>query len=171
MPTKKGQEMKIIFLDFDGVLNNPHTFDLEHGRMMHRTPPGETPTLNMRNLIDPDMLRRILMVIAETGARVVISSTWRKFLMIPPDDKILSDTGLDIALHHDWRTGEHANGHRGCEIAEWLNNHPETEKYIIIDDDSDMLEEQIPYHVHTNMQLGFTAHDAKKAVALLGRTK
>ncbi len=32
---------------------------------------------------------------------------------------------------------------RGLEIKEWLDNHPEVTNYVILDDDSDMLEEQM----------------------------
>jgi hypothetical protein len=54
---------KIIFLDFDGVLNNPGCYEIASGS---HTPPDQSCV---------DALNRI---ISETGASIVVSSSWRR---------------------------------------------------------------------------------------------
>ncbi len=43
---------------------------------------------------------------------------------------------------------------RGEEIQEWLDNHPEVEDYVILDDDSDMLPEQFCKFHHCDPWFG-----------------
>lgn len=45
---------------------------------------------------------------------------------------------------------------RGEEIQEWLDNHPEVEDYAILDDDSDMLEEQFKHFHHCDGWFGMS---------------
>jgi hypothetical protein len=45
---------------------------------------------------------------------------------------------------------------RGEEIEDYLNKHTEVENYCIIDDDSDMLEEQLSHFLRTNYHEGLT---------------
>ena len=53
---------------------------------------------------------------------------------------------------------------RGDEIQEWLDEHPEVEKYAIIDDDDDMLPEQEENFFQTDFQTGLTDEIAKKVI-------
>lgn len=53
--------MKIIFLDIDGVLN------------CEKTPNPR----KLRYIVDPKLLKRFERLIERTGAKVVLSSTWR----------------------------------------------------------------------------------------------
>jgi hypothetical protein len=45
---------------------------------------------------------------------------------------------------------------RGEEIKEWLDNHPEVEDYVILDDDSDMLDEQFDHFHHCDGWFGMS---------------
>ncbi len=45
---------------------------------------------------------------------------------------------------------------RGNEIQEWLDRHPEVEKYAILDDDIDMLHTQMPNFFKTNWSTSVT---------------
>jgi hypothetical protein len=45
---------------------------------------------------------------------------------------------------------------RGQEIQEWLDNHPEVEDYAILDDDSDMLDEQFNHFHHCDGWFGMS---------------
>ena len=56
---------------------------------------------------------------------------------------------------------------RGEEIKTWLEHHPEVENYVIIDDDSDMLPEQLDNFVHTSNMHGFLYGDMLKATNIL----
>ena len=42
----------------------------------------------------------------------------------------------------------------GGRTGEWLSRHPEVERYAIVDDDSDMLPEQMPFFVRTSAETG-----------------
>ena len=55
---------------------------------------------------------------------------------------------------------------RGHEIKQWLDKNS-VDKYIIIDDDKDMLEEQLSNFINVHPQYGITFKDAENAVKLL----
>jgi hypothetical protein len=57
--------------------------------------------------------------------------------------------------------------YRGHEIDAWLQEHPDVENYVILDDDSDILDHQMSHHVHTNGELGVTLEDIKAAAKIL----
>lgn len=142
--------MKILFLDVDGVLN------------MWGTPSA------MFSLNDKRM-SRLERVIKETGASIVLSSTWRRsrdhiYIL----SRKLSYRNLSIM---DMTTGEYMKiGQiRGDEIQDWLDKHPEVTTYAIVDDNADMLETQKPYLVQTDGSLGLMDHDVEKLISILGR--
>ena len=60
---------------------------------------------------------------------------------------------------------------RGMEILKWLsqNGHDESDnfRYVILDDSSFFLPEQMPYLIKTSSSVGLTQEDAEKAIALL----
>jgi hypothetical protein len=82
---------------------------------------------------------------------------------------ILFDEAVNIR-HEDGSTkrlsGDAYNG-RGSEIAEWLSRHPEVDRYAIVDDDSDMLPEQVPFFVQTSFETGMTDEHAAKLIEVL----
>jgi histidinol phosphatase-like enzyme len=120
--------MKIIFLDIDGVLNVITQGHDEFGGIFHK------------HFIDN--LKRI---IDETGAKIVISSTWRfsgleyilnmwKFRKLPGEvigitPNFMSKLGTILC--------------RGKEIDAWIEKfeleNETLESYVILDDDTDML--------------------------------
>jgi hypothetical protein len=56
------------------------------------------------------------------------------------------------------------------QIDEWLANHPEyVDKYIIVDDDSDMLPHQKPFFVKTDGREGFCFAQYERAVEILDK--
>lgn len=142
--------MKVIFLDIDGVLNRLGT-------------PFEKRTTTMWNGfigMEPELVQRFNELVKSIGVKVVLSSTWR-----------LSDTwredmkgnGLDFEFLD--RTKSMGGLPRGNEIELWLSEHPEVEKYCIIDDDSDMLPNQKLFH--TSYKDGLTAEIAKSITEYL----
>lgn len=60
------------------------------------------------------------------------------------------------------------NGKRGEEIQYWLKQHPEVTSWCIIDDDSDMLDNQLLNFVRTDGMIGMTLVDAEKVIEILG---
>ena len=146
--------MKVVFLDIDGVLNSQRVC-IATGGISHTTRGGGLEHL------DPIAIALIRGICRAAGAEIVLSSTWRKHA----DWK---DYGTDMDLPITDRTSQSSTGNRGEEIAEWLRAHPETERYAIIDDDSDMLPEQLPYFVHTSGMEGFIWKDAVLLAEILG---
>lgn len=126
--------MKVIFLDIDGILNVSFPHRDEFGSLFH--PHFES---NLKRLIDA------------TGAKIVISSSWRysglsemqrmwkqrnlagEVIDITCDCAQIVDKG--ICQFYDMVE-------RGHEIQEWLNTHDGIEQYVILDDDNDMLKSQ-----------------------------
>jgi hypothetical protein len=112
--------MKVIFLDIDGVLN------------CKKTPnPRKLP-----HIVDRTLLARFMRLVEQTGAKVVLSSTWR-----------YDPAGLFSAKH--WGipfvdiTPDMSNRPRRDEILTWLKKHPKVTRFVVIDDDDDELD-QLP---------------------------
>lgn len=147
--------MKVVFLDIDGVLNSFRTAVCFGGY------PFEVDGKD-RSMFDEVALGLIRGIVKTAGAKVVLSSSWR---ITHRFEKI--GTALDLPIVD--RTPSMLGG-RGKEIQHWLDAEttPAIECYAIIDDDSDMLPEQTPYFVHTNMHDGFLWKDAEKLAGLLG---
>jgi hypothetical protein len=108
---------KIIFADIDGVLN------------CKRTPnPRKLPYV-----IDPSLLARFQALVDQSGAEVVLSSTWR-----------YDPAGLFSANH--WGMPfvdvipDLPEQPRRDEILAWLKQHGEATRFIVIDDEDDELD-------------------------------
>ena len=109
--------MKVIFLDIDGVLNCSKTRN----------------TRKLPYVIDPKLLKRFKRVLKRTGAKVVLSSTWR-----------YDPAGLFSAKR--WGlpfisiTPDKPRQPRRNEILSWLKDHPRVKRYAVVDDDDDELD-------------------------------
>jgi hypothetical protein len=153
---------KILFLDVDGVLNHRAVF----------VPGNPAP-------ICPLAWDRCKRVVAQTGAKIVLSSTWRKGIL-GADRHLekLKSIGLFRLTHADWRTplnlphfGDEPFAEypkRGDEIASWLSDHPDVATYAIVDDDSDMLWSQRPFFVQTNFDAGLLDPHCERLIGILG---
>lgn len=148
--------MKIIFLDIDGVLNVISQGHDQYGSLFH-----EHLVDNLKQIID------------ETGAKIVVSSSWRKsglacmqemwkFRNLPgevidvtPGIHIIRGGGLifwnNLLEEHPTPKIHGYSIPRGCEIDYWVRNcakkFGELETYVILDDDSDMLMHQKELYV------------------------
>jgi len=124
--------MKVLFLDVDGVLNSRSTTDFR----THLYP------------IDPYMAFLVGRIQLETGCEVVLSSSWRYH---PDGVKTVEKACVKLL-----DTTPKLYGTRGEEIQAWLDEHPEVEKYAILDDDTDMLEDQLANFFNTTFETGLT---------------
>lgn len=149
--------MKVIFLDIDGVLNCQAT------AQRHRGVIG----------IDPYLVAIFNRIIFATEASIVLSSTWRLAEQWRQEVRSQVMDFIDITPRHPKECGNDTDepfcNRRGCEIEIWLKQHPEVERYAIIDDDSDMLPEQLPNFFKTTWQEGLTEEVAQKVIAHLTR--
>lgn len=135
--------MKVVFLDVDGVLNSNRTC-----LAMGGIPSGMRK--DAVKFLDPLALSMIREICKLSDAKIVLSSTWRKC-------RNYKEYAIEFDLPIIDRTDSYSDkGHmRGYEIEDWLEKNLEVTHYAIIDDDSDMLEYQKKYFVHTNGLEGF----------------
>ena len=152
-PTLDGCAQRVIFLDIDGVLNSL----------------GSVIALgNPNHHLDPVAVKLIERVCKETGAKIVVSSSWRIGRTVEQIQQELCSIGAaGVAEHIVGRTGDGHNGHRGRQIKEWIEKNSPDCTFAITDDDSDMLPAQKPYFVKTTFEDGFKAMHYKKMMAIL----
>ena len=157
---------KIIFLDFDGVLNNWRYDNPWLGNCTLKE--GYTDRDEYGFLFDKGCVTRLKALIDATDAHIVVSSTWRHLGLEKLNklwqERQLPSTILDIIpLNGRQSTGDSAS--REC-IDLWLKNNP-FKHYVIIDDTDDFMPNQKIFLVHTDGDVGFSETDLAKAIELL----
>lgn len=154
--------MKVIFLDFDGVIT----------------------TKRSGYKLDKEKMELVKSICDKTDAKIVISSSWRlstlestisnittvrnpatdiPFLM---PELVVGITKRMYAFSHE-DASKHYRIPRGVEIERYLMEHEEVDRYVILDDDDDMLLCQAPYFVKTDTRLGLTEYGMNKAIEIL----
>lgn len=111
--------MKVIFLDVDGVLNSDDYFD-------------KTMNLNIQGIeseIDVEKIKILKKAIVETGAKVVLSSSWRYTRKAQELKELLSHYGI----YTD--STPFIQNKRGLEIKKWLIDNSDVDDYVILDDE------------------------------------
>jgi hypothetical protein len=167
-------ERVVLFLDIDGVLNN---WSCLSNATKHAIewPGGHLDELNIQ------VLNRVL---TETGAEVVLSSTWRSLIKLDELTRHLRDKGYsgpdimektpDCTTWHDgWKKRDvdeqlfYAQ-ERGFEIQEWLDTRgTDVTRFAIVDDGNDMAHLR-PFLVRTSMDDGLTDDEADRLIEMLG---
>jgi len=160
---------RVIFLDIDGVLNSAQTCTRweaitgvwECGGYFH-----ERDLCRDDNVMwGPDLVQHLKRMVEETNACIVISSTWREFFSVEKFVEMFAVYGWHQAPVID-KTPSSDFTLRGQEINAWLYDNP-VAGYVIIDDTDSFLEEQSPYFVQTDPEVGLSATDVDKAIAIL----
>ena len=108
--------MKVIFLDFDGVLNN--TYYLINFKRQRKDDFE----------FDPECMHKLFEIVDKTHAKIVLTSSWR---FTPGIEDFFKKYNLEIydilpRLEEDYRPDE---------IYQWLATH-KIENYLILDDES-----------------------------------
>ena len=158
----------IMFVDVDGVLNNDDNL-------------YDDVALNDK------LISNLCMVAHAVNAQIVLSSSWRchsnplKHVMdafrkhgitlygITAEgvaEEAFKQTkwgNIERTKFYDW--DEEVRNDRGAEIAMWLHENPQVDKFLIIDDDMKDIE---PYFdkknlLKTSFKDGFTREDANRA--------
>jgi hypothetical protein len=155
--------MKIIFLDVDGVLNYSRMDKDDH---------IETPS----GLLSKRCVGLFNEITNRTGAKIVVSSTWRlDGISVFDSLKAGGVTGEFIGL-----TGRGCRCClRGNEIRQWISDNKDIigcqsydfDSYVIIDDDSDMLLWQQNNFFNTDHFVGLTEKTVYKVCRFLGENK
>lgn len=167
--------MKLIFLDIDGVLALMHKERDEYGSLFH-----------------PEFVENLKSIIDATGAKIVISSTWRASGL-----EIMQEMWLKRGLPGEVIAITPFSQHRfrGLEIKEYLSNNMQFQRinwskdeqlkwvdkslcknYVILDDDSDMTYNQREHFVKCSCNFthsdsiegyGLTKQCAEQAIKIL----
>jgi len=169
--------MRVLFLDFDGVLNSERYMEKIQLELEKRhTQERGFQKRDYRDMIDPDAVARVSTILERTDAKVCVSSTWRKLFTIPELQTMLREKGFRgqlIGRTPDfWRTPElqanHGRRCRGHEIQYWLDRHKryEIDRFAILDDDNDMahLASRL---VQTDALYGLQDEHVERAVSML----
>jgi len=146
--------MKILFLDIDGVLNSIRSAVSLGGY------PWGVKEEDIK-LFDQVAIQLIKRLCEKTDCQIVLSSVWRLSI---GHKKLAEALFLPIV---DSTPCLHMSGARGQEIKAYLGNHPEVTCYAIVDDDSDMLDEQLPYFIKTDRVNGLSYENYEQLLKLL----
>jgi hypothetical protein len=150
--------MKVIFLDIDGVLNCDQWFH-ERREAGREVPP--TKELNEKAVA---VLNEI---ICRSGAKVVISSSWRLAFSLSEIRGVLVRAGFEGEIYGKTPRRTTYPARRGNEIQDFLNLHPYITEFVILDDDADM-EHLLPKLVNTSWSRGLLPEHVAPALKHLG---
>lgn len=156
--------MKLIFLDFDGVLNSRQSEIYYSQFHPHK--------VTMEERLCPIATSNLLHILKEhPDTRIVVSSTWRRSRSEAVLGEILSRYGIDPSVVIG-RTPYHGPGEiRGERIQEWIDSHKEinTTHFAIIDDDADMAHFLgTPHFIKTHNKTGLMYAEVSKILAYFG---
>jgi Swiss Army Knife RNA repair-like protein len=155
---------KIIFLDFDGVLN---THEQNQANLSSHARPYS---------LDRSMVERVNRIIIHTNSFVVVTSAWRGMvhfcemslagferMMLTHGfivDRLIGITGVDIA---DGTAGTLFIENRGKLIRDWMEKFHTPKVHLTIDHSNVDIFPRLQINCHT----GITNADADKAIAIL----
>jgi hypothetical protein len=156
MNNNLNSDKPVVFLDIDGVLNSTQFFKME----------DTYPKSNPRSQLDSEAIS-YLNEIADWN--FVLSSTWRKFYDKNEMNNMLNDMGfngtiIDYTPDLNWQ-----GSIRGNEIMVWMreNNLGDSKKYVIFDDDSDILYWQRNNFIHVDNHFGLGPNHVWRAKKIL----
>lgn len=163
--------MKVIFLDIDGVLNSERSFFARSHLAEKYVEEYGYQIASSLATVDPIACDLINRLCKETDAKIVLSSTHRKYF--EESSKKLDEIKeylQKLGINSIYVTGftESLRTFRGIEILQWLENNPMASEYIIIDDSDDMLANQKKFLIHVDAEVGFSTKNYRDAAELLG---
>lgn len=159
--------MKLVFLDFDGVLNGCES-PTARANADPTLVPGSVPWCAAQ--LDHDKVERLNTILERTGAYVVITTSWKAAESFDLLCHILRFKGLKGfilgAIEHIGRDKEGVFYYRADEIEHWLDHVKGVESYVVLDD-LDMYQ-LTPRHVKTETEVGLQDEHVERAIQLLG---
>ncbi len=152
--------MRVVFLDIDGVLRTKQGLRRAVVRRGEPVP----------DLWDDQAIRNLNKLMEKTGANIVITSTWRLGNTLESLQKLLNKKGIHgVVIGKTPELGgitiNAANRmSRGQEIEAWLKQQKGQFRFVILDDNPNLMPEQKPFAVICEPEKGF-ADDAKYQLA------
>ena len=155
--------MKVIFLDIDGVLNSDEYLDKVK----------KSDIQGIERDIDVGKVKLLKRAIDETGARVVLSSSWR----YTRNARYLKELLANYEIRVD--STPYIQDIRGLEIKKWLSENQGVEDFIILDDeifdsfDEELIKKLVKVSNGNGRSLGegLLPKDVDEIIERLGRKK
>ncbi|QIG72811.1 hypothetical protein EVB97_253 [Rhizobium phage RHph_Y65] len=186
--------MNLIFLDFDGVLNSQDSYLVRHHLW------NSSQRVESIACPDITSVRLVEILVDAIDARIVISSSWRSGTSIEDLRLILrNEFSFNYSNKVIGKTRPHfydkPNEIRGDQIQHWMKmyesgnfildlidldnnylyndnkNYNNIDNYIILDDDSDMLECQMDHFVRTDFTSGFNFKSLQAGLRIVGMSE
>lgn len=153
--------MKVIFLDIDGVLNS-----ISYDRV--RTDEDGN--------IDKTRLVLVKELVDKTGAKIVLSSSWRDHWeknteYLDEEGKKLISVFAEAGLEIYGKTPKIGYLERSEEIRLWLKENPNVTHFVALDDHGYNWGDMEPFLVQTNYRIGRALEEKhiKKAIGILNK--
>lgn len=153
--------MKIIFLDFDGVIS----------------------TYEKGWRFDVEKIELLKEIVDKTDAKIVVTSSWKRgftevdnfiksFYDKPRNKDLKNVTIFDWFAKSIYDITDNNGSWRGDEIQRWIDKHnEEIESYVILDDDSDFRDNQLFNFVQTDTYEGITSREVKLCIKILNNKR
>ena len=145
----------VLFLDFDGVLGAGRVWAQNESRRW-TCPAG---------WLDPVLIARLNRLVRHTGAVVVLSTSWRKYLGAESAAGVLRACGFTGEVVGATEVMGEGVEQRHREIERWLREHPGVTRWVAVDD----CELALPPErfVRTHAVHGLTDDDCDRVAAIL----
>ncbi len=163
---------KICFLDIDGVLNSQFWND-SHQR-----------EISEGKYIDVDKVKLLGLLIHNTGAKLVLHSGWRFWFddqlkplraeaanlvrLLAAENMTLYDMTPDLTTE-EIRATKKFSLVKAKEILTWLEMHPDTEAWVVLDDLNLNHDIIAAHQVRTDADVGMMMEDIRAAESILCR--
>ena len=118
--------MKVIFLDFDGVMDTAY---YDHVLAKEEKPGNDEYGI----IFDPNSIQNLKHIIDMTGADIVVTSSW-KYFMSYKDFLDMWEARKLPGFITDVTPNIHGSRFRGDEIDAWLKDCRSECQYVILDD-------------------------------------
>ncbi len=168
------KEDKLVFLDFDGVLNSS-----EFAAHQYRNNESAQDRMGL-DLFDPKAVECMNRIVDATGAKIVVTSSWR-YLGLAKLQKLWKERGLHgvivgmTSLHVvdelilekgiEWLERETYGSPRSVEIAHWLKSYNINNNFVILDD-LPMPQDLKARATQVNPQFGLTDQHVKQVITI-----
>lgn len=166
MSEEKTRPMKVVFLDFDGVLNSTTFHEASGKRQQPNSLPSKLSMEWWAEGVDPEAVARLNGLLKRTGAKVVVSSSWRLGTDERWLQRVLEMRGFEGEVIG--KTERWVERDRSYEIQRWLAT-TRVEGFVILDDDGGA--DIAGHFVRTDFNAGLTDEDVERAVKVLGEAQ
>ncbi|MBR1963265.1 MAG: hypothetical protein IKA19_01010 [Muribaculaceae bacterium] len=157
-------ELKLIFLDIDGVLNTgQHLTKLKMDHQPYADHYGP--------LFDPNATDNLRKIVDATGAKIVITSSWRYIHGLAGLRKMWAERNMPGSIHGITPTDTF--GSRGDEVKEYLTlfRGKTPPDYLILDDECEYIGDLRKRLIMPNPLTGITPTIATKAIKMLSNNE